>query len=88
MLRKRLEPLTFFYVGVFMVTRCTCSQALQSHRSTGKWDEDLQACIKATELKPDYPEAWNNKGWALKILGRTTEADAAFAKASELGYQS
>lgn len=31
-------------------------------------------------------EDWFNKGNALKALGRTTEAEAAFAKAKELGY--
>ena len=30
--------------------------------------------------------AWYNKGTALKALGRTIEADAAFTKAKELGY--
>ena len=29
---------------------------------------------------------WNGKGNALKALGRTTEADDAFAKAKELGW--
>jgi Flp pilus assembly protein TadD len=28
----------------------------------------------------------NNKGIALKALGRSTEADAAYTKAKELGY--
>jgi Flp pilus assembly protein TadD len=30
--------------------------------------------------------AWNNKGAALEALGKTTEANAAFPKAKELGY--
>jgi tetratricopeptide (TPR) repeat protein len=30
---------------------------------------------------------WNNRGSILKALGRQAEADAAFAKAKELGYQ-
>jgi hypothetical protein len=30
--------------------------------------------------------AWTNKGNALNVFGRTTEADAAFAKAKEQGY--
>ena len=30
---------------------------------------------------------WYNKGLALKALGKTTEADAAFAKAKEMGYK-
>lgn len=28
--------------------------------------------------------AWNNKGKALKLLGRNAEADAAFVKAREI----
>jgi hypothetical protein len=27
--------------------------------------------------------AWINKGWAFKVLGRTDEENAAFAKAEE-----
>jgi len=29
--------------------------------------------------------AWNNKGSALKLLGRAKESEAAFAKAKEVG---
>jgi hypothetical protein len=29
----------------------------------------------------------NNKGYVLKLLGKTTEAEAAFDKAKELGYE-
>ena len=32
-------------------------------------------------------KVWNLKGDALKALGRNSEADVAFAKAKELGYQ-
>ena len=35
----------------------------------------------AIELDPQLAEAWYNKSIALKALGRTTEANAAFAKA-------
>ena len=41
---------------------------------------------KAIELDPNLADAWNNKSEALKALGRTTESNAAFAKAKELGY--
>jgi Flp pilus assembly protein TadD len=30
---------------------------------------------------------WEGKGEALKALGRQSEANSAFAKAKELGYQ-
>jgi Flp pilus assembly protein TadD len=52
----------------------------------GKHNEAIQALDKAIEIDPQYAKAWNKKGDALKSLGRITEADAAFAKAKELGY--
>jgi len=53
----------------------------------GKYDEAIQACDKAIELDPKFAESWNNKGKALKALGRITEAEAAFAKANKLGHE-
>jgi Flp pilus assembly protein TadD len=38
-------------------------------------------------MKPMGAETWYKKGIALQALGHTSEADAAFAKAKELGYQ-
>lgn len=40
-----------------------------------------------TALDPKFAESWNNKGKALKALGRITEAEAAFAKANKLGHE-
>jgi len=56
--------------------------------SQGKYDGAIKACDEAIRLDPNPANAWNNKGWALKALGRATEADAAFARARELGYNS
>ena len=42
----------------------------------------------AIEINPQLAKAWYNKSNALKLLGRTTEADVAFAKAMDLGYPS
>ena len=59
----------------------------------GKYDEAIKAYDKAIEqcpldaMKPMGAETWYKKGIALQALGRTSEADAAFAKAKELGYQ-
>ena len=39
---------------------------------------------KALELKPDYHEAWNNRGIALGNLGRLEEAIASYDKALEI----
>ncbi len=56
----------------------------------GKYDEAVVAYDKAIEqypLEPMGAQTWYRKGIALKALSRNSEADAAFAKAKELGYQ-
>jgi superkiller protein 3 len=58
-----------------------------------RYDEAVKAYDKAIEqcpldaMKPMGAETWYKKGIALQALGHTSEADAAFAKAKELGYQ-
>jgi len=52
----------------------------------GKYDDAIKAYDEAIRQDSKFASAWNNKGVTLKALGRTTEADAAFAKAKELGY--
>ena len=55
----------------------------------GNYTDAIQALDEAIRLAPNDPNiatAWNNKGLALKALGRTNEADSALAKAKELGY--
>jgi tetratricopeptide (TPR) repeat protein len=54
--------------------------------SQGKYDEAIKCFDEAIRLNPNDALAWNNKGDALKLLGLTVDADAAFAKAKELGY--
>jgi len=49
---------------------------------SGKYQEAIRACDKAIGLNTKYGRSWNSKGEILK-----TEADAAFAKAIELGYK-
>ncbi len=51
------------------------------------YDLALRCYDKAIEINPQYADAWHNKGDILKESGRTTEADAAFAKATDLGYE-
>ena len=41
---------------------------------------------EAIRLDPNDVAAWYNKGVALDALGKTTEANAAFTEAKELGY--
>jgi Flp pilus assembly protein TadD len=52
----------------------------------GRYEEAVNAIEKAVEIDPNYGGGWYDKGTYLKLLGRTTEANAAFAKAKELGY--
>jgi tetratricopeptide (TPR) repeat protein len=51
-----------------------------------KYDEAIKAYDEAIRLDPNYAAAWYWKGNAFEALGRTSEANAAFAKAEELGY--
>jgi len=65
--------------------------------AVGASDKAITAFNNATPLDKavsftfdPYPldqEFWNNRGSILKALGRTSEANVAFAKAKELGYQ-
>jgi len=46
----------------------------------------LRAFNNAIELNPQCAKAWAGKAFTLQSLGRTTEADAVFARAEELGF--
>lgn len=46
----------------------------------------IEAYDKAIELDPNYAQAWNNKGLALKDDGDIEMSNKAFARAKELGY--
>ncbi|MCX6674744.1 MAG: tetratricopeptide repeat protein [Methanothrix sp.] len=50
----------------------------------GKYDNAIKCFDEAIRQNPKLAAAWNAKGTALKLLGRTTEANLAFAKAREL----
>lgn len=49
--------------------------------------EAIEAYDKAIELDPKCAKFWFFKGLVLKFDGRTAEAEAAFAKAKELGFK-
>lgn len=53
----------------------------------GEYNEAIKYYEKALQIDPADGYAWNAKGEALKMLGRVAEADVAYAKANELGYQ-
>jgi len=63
---------------------CNKSNALYEQ---GKYDEAILAYDEAIRMDPQYIEAWYNKGAALEALGRDTQAQTAFAKARELGFE-
>jgi tetratricopeptide (TPR) repeat protein len=50
----------------------------------GKLEEAIEAYRKATEIKPDYAQAWNNLGVSLDRLGRLEEAIEVYRKATEI----
>ena len=53
----------------------------------GKYEKALGYYDRALEIDPADGYAWYAKGEAQKALGRTSEADVAFAKAEDLGYK-
>ena len=59
------------------------SEEANKENNKKNFDQAKEQLATANEA---YAAAWNNKGLALNKLGRTTEAEAAFAKAKELGY--
>jgi tetratricopeptide (TPR) repeat protein len=53
----------------------------------GRYDEAVEAFDRVTEQNPTHARTWNDKGTALQAIGCTSEAEAAYARAEELGYQ-
>jgi tetratricopeptide (TPR) repeat protein len=62
---------------------CTKGLALGKQ---AKYDGAIKCFDEAIRLNPKLAAAWNGKGCALQSLGRFADADAALAKAKELGY--
>ncbi len=50
----------------------------------GNHEEAIASYDKAIEFKPDYHEAWSNRGNSLAALGRREEAIASYDKAIEV----
>ena len=57
----------------------------EMHLASGQPELARHNAELALSLDPKDALDWNNKGLALNALGKTTEAEAAFAKAKELG---
>jgi len=50
----------------------------------GEYDEAIKCFDVAIRLDPDSVDAWTNKYLALQVLGKTSEADSALARATGL----
>ena len=51
-----------------------------------KYNKAAECFDMAIRLWSKYTGAWNNKSKALRLLGKSVEAEAAFAKARELEW--
>ena len=56
-------------------------------RDLQRYDDAVKVFDSAFQINPKNAQVWSLKGNALKALGRQAEADAAYAKAKELGYR-
>ena len=54
--------------------------------SMGMYNVAVECSEISLMLNPNNALTWYTKGIALSKLGKTTEAEAAFTKAKELGY--
>src|SRR5207302_782 len=57
------------------------------HSNLKRYEEALAAYEQALRLDPNFTFAYYNKGLALEQLKRTKEAQEAYARARQLGYQ-
>ncbi len=49
--------------------------------------EAIRSYEEAIRIKPDFAEAWYNKGISFRTLGEQKDADQCFIKARELGFK-
>lgn len=56
-------------------------------RDLQRYDDAVKAFDSALQIDSKDAQVWSLKGDALKALGRQAEADAAYAKAEELGHE-
>jgi len=52
-----------------------------------RYDEAAQAFDGALQANPEDGQVWSLKADALKALGKSADAEAAYARAKELGYK-
>ncbi|MDB9493929.1 tetratricopeptide repeat protein [Spirulina major CS-329] len=59
------------------------NEGVQSYEA-GRYEEAIASWDRAIQLKPDYHQAWGNRGLGLKNLKRYEEAIASYGRAVEL----
>ena len=80
---------TWYYEGIALDKLGKYEEAIQAYdEAIGITQQmaDKSELIAAGKYINPSGQMWNAKGLALQALGRNTEAQAAFAKAKELGY--
>jgi tetratricopeptide (TPR) repeat protein len=55
--------------------------------SLGMYEVAIRCCDKSLAINPDNAHSWITKRNAFEKIGKHEDAEAAFAKARELGYQ-
>lgn len=53
-------------------------------RASKNWPSAVSAFRRATELRPAFPEAWNELGYSLRQQGKYSESVAAYDEALKL----
>jgi tetratricopeptide (TPR) repeat protein len=62
----------------------TYFRAALSHFAAQRWTESLEAAKYATEIKPDFVDAWSARAMACERLSRWNDAEQAYQKVTTL----
>lgn len=81
---EQAEPLLQAALRINRTTRAHSNLGFVYY-SSGRFEEAAEEFRKATEISPDFCEAYGNLGDAYRQLGRTDMAGEAYARAIELG---
>ncbi len=59
-------------------------QLAMGHLQAGRWEEGIALLKTTLAREPGFAEVWSNLGYALRVVGRTTEAREALERAVAL----